>query len=188
MTAPRGPPLTGATMGRTLLLMQEQTPTPLTKISLGFLVAATRRRVKQVVWARLAPLGLTPQQYWVMLVINRKGPQSLHALAREVWMDDPTASRVVKALCDRGLLHSDPDPAHGRRILIRLTPEGSGTARELEVISEEIRVRLAGGLSDEEQAVLRRGLTQMITNMDDLAGELPRPSRMPQRRLKVGNL
>ncbi|HEX9011120.1 MAG TPA: MarR family transcriptional regulator [Holophagaceae bacterium] len=168
--------------------MQEQTPTPLTKISLGFLVAATRRRVKQVVWARLAPLGLTPQQYWVMLVINRKGPQSLHALAREVWMDDPTASRVVKALCDRGLLHSDPDPAHGRRILIRLTPEGSGTARELEVISEEIRVRLAGGLTDEEQAVLRRGLTQMITNMDDLAGELPRPSRMPQRRLKVGNL
>ena len=45
--------------------MQEQAPTPLTKISLGFLVAATRRRVKQVVWARLAPLGLTPQQYWV---------------------------------------------------------------------------------------------------------------------------
>ena len=168
--------------------MQEQTPTPLTKISLGFLVAATRRRVKQVVWARLAPLGLTPQQYWVMLVINRKGPQSLHTLAREVWMDDPTASRVVKALCDRGLLHSDPDPAHGRRILIRLTPEGSGTARELEVISEDLRIRLAGGLSDEEQAVLRRGLTQMITNMDDLAGELPRPSRMPQRRLKVGNL
>ena len=168
--------------------MQEQAPTPLTKISLGFLVAATRRRVKQVVWARLAPLGLTPQQYWVMLVINRKGPQSLHTLAREVWMDDPTASRVVKALCDRGLLHSDPDPAHGRRILIRLTPEGSGTARELEVISEDLRIRLAGGLSDEEQAVLRRGLTQMITNMDDLAGELPRPSRMPQRRLKVGNL
>src|SRR5512135_3806328 len=115
-------------MGRTLLLMQEQPLTPLTKVGLGFLVAATRRRVKQVVWARLAPLGLTPQQYWIMLVINRKGPQSLHLLAKEVWMDDPTASRVVKALCDRGLLRSEPDPAHGRRILIRLTPEGAATA------------------------------------------------------------
>ncbi|GLH71004.1 MarR family transcriptional regulator [Geothrix rubra] len=175
-------------MGRTLLLMQEQPLTPLTKVGLGFLVAATRRRVKQVVWARLAPMALTPQQFWVILVINRKGPQSLHTLAREVWMDDPTASRVVKALCDRGLLHSDPDPAHGRRILIRLTPEGTGMARELETISEEIRVRLAGGLSEEEQAVLRRGLAQMITNMDNLAEELPRPSRVPQRRLKVGNL
>ncbi len=175
-------------MGRTLLLMQEQTPTPLTKVGLGFLVAATRRRVKQVVWARLTPLGLTPQQFWIMLVINRKGPQSLHLLAREVWMDDPTASRVVKALCDRGLLRSEPDPAHGRRILIRLTPEGSGTARELEAISEEIRGRLAGGLSEEELAIIRRGLAQMITNMDHLAEELPRPSRVPQRRLKVGNL
>jgi DNA-binding MarR family transcriptional regulator len=168
--------------------MQEQPLTPLPKIGLGFLVATTRRRVKQVVWVRLAPLGLTPQQYWVILVVNRKGPQSLHALAREVWMDDPTASRLVKALCDRGLLHSAPDPAHGRRILIRLTPEGTGTARELEAISEEIRVRLAGGLSDEEQAVVRRGLSQMIANMDSLAEELPRPARVPQRRLKVGNL
>lgn len=181
-------PLTGAAKGRTFLLMQEQAPTPLTKISLGFLVAATRRRIKQVVWARLAPLGLTPQQYWVLLVINRKGPQSLHVLAREVWMDDPTASRVVKILCDRGLLHSDPDPAHGRRILIQLTPEGTGMARELEAISEEFRVRLGGGLSDEEQAVLRRGLAQMISNMDDLAGELQRPRPMPQHRQKVGNL
>lgn len=175
-------------MRRTLLLMQEQTPTPLAKIGLGFLVAATRRRVKQVVWTRLAPLGLTPQQYWIMLVINRKGPQSLHLLAKEVWMDDPTASRVVKALCDRGLLQSGPDPAHGRRILIRLTPEGMGTARELEAISEEIRRRLSHGLSDEEEAALRRGLSRMIANMDSLAEELPRPSRMPQRRLKVGNL
>ncbi len=175
-------------MGRTLLLMQEQTPTPLTKVGLGFLVAATRRRVKQVVWARLAPLGLTPQQYWIMLVINRKGPQSLHLLAKEVWMDDPTASRVVKALCDRGLLRSEPDPAHGRRILIRLTPEGAATARDLEGISAEIRGRLSNGLSEEEETVVRRGLSQMIANMDSLAEELPRPARIPQRRLKVGNL
>lgn len=173
--------------------MQDETPHPLTHIGLGFLVAATRRRVKQVVWARLAPLGLTPQQFWIMLVLQRKGPQSLHAMAQEVWMDDPTASRVVKALCERGLLQSDPDPAHGRRILIRPTAEGAKVSRQLETIAVEIRERLVGGLSEEEQTVVRRGLVQMITNMDALAEELPRPSRTPQakripQRPKVSNL
>lgn len=168
--------------------MQEETANPLTKIGIGFLVAATRRRVKQVVWARLTPLGLTPQQFWIMLVLHRKGPQSLHGLAQEVWMDDPTASRVVKTLCDRGLMHSDPDPAHGRRILIRLTPEGTKVSRQLETISDEVRERLVGGLSEAEQIAMRRGLAQMITNMDALAGELPRPRRPPQRAPKVSNL
>jgi DNA-binding MarR family transcriptional regulator len=168
--------------------MQEQTPTPLTKIGLGFLVAATRRRVKQVVWARLTPLGLTPQQFWIMIVLHRKGPHSLHALAQAVWMDDPTASRVVKTLCDRGLVRSDPDPAHGRRILIRPTLEGTKVSRQLETIAEEVRERLVGGLSEEDQLVLRRGLAQMITNMDALAEELPRPRRTSQRSPKVSNL
>jgi len=173
--------------------MQEQPPPPLTQVGLGFLVAATRRRIKQVVWARLAPLGITPQQFWIMLVLQRKGPHSLHPLAQEVWMDDPTASRVVKTLCDRGLVRSDPDPAHGRRILIRPTLEGAKVTRELEAIADEIRGRLVSGLGEEEQAVVRRSLAQMIANLDALSGELPRPQRTQQARRvplrpKVSNL
>jgi hypothetical protein len=51
-----------------------------------------------------------------------------------------------------------------------------------------------GGLSEEEQAIVRRGLTQMIVNMDALAEEGPRlrrPSRpkgTAQDRAKVSNL
>lgn len=174
--------------------MQEETSHPLTQMGLGFLVAATRRRVKQVVWARLVPFGLTPQQFWVLLVLHRKGPQSLHPLAQEVWMDDPTASRVVKTLCDRGLIRSDPDPAHGRRILIRSTLEGTKVTRQLEAIATEIRERLVGGLSEEEQAIVHRGLAQMIVNMDALAEEgpqlrrPPRPKGTAQDRAKVSNL
>ncbi|HEX9010734.1 MAG TPA: MarR family transcriptional regulator [Holophagaceae bacterium] len=139
-------------------------------------------------WARLLPFDLTPQQFWILMVLQQKGPQSLHALAQEVWMDDPTASRVVKLLCDRGILRSESDPAHGRRILIRPTQEGARLIRELEGLTEDIRAHLLEGLSPEEQAVVRNALNRMIHNLEQLADQTPKARRPLARRLKVSNL
>ena len=100
--------------------MQEPMPDILTRAGLGTLATAVRRRLKLVVASRLAPYDLTLQQFWVILVLLEKGSCSLHPLAHLVWMDDPTASRVVKAMVELGLLHTKPDPKHGRRILISL--------------------------------------------------------------------
>ncbi len=174
--------------GITFLLMQQDTPPQAPQIGLGFLIAATRRRLKQVVWARLQPFNLTPQQYWILMVIHQKGPQSLHALAQEVWMDDPTASRVVKLLCDRGILRSEADPAHGRRILIRPTQEGQRLLRDLDALTSELRGQLVEGLSPEEQGMVRGALSRMIQNLEALADQTPKARRPLARRLKVSNL
>jgi DNA-binding MarR family transcriptional regulator len=168
-------------------MQQDSAPRP-PQIGLGFLIAATRRRLKQVVWARLLPYNLTPQQFWVLMVLSQKGPQSLHALAQEVWMDDPTASRVVKGLCERGILRTEADPAHGRRILIRPTQEGEGLIRNLEALTDEIRGHLLGGLDPDELVVVRRALTQMIGNLEALADRTPKARRPLPRGLKVSNL
>ncbi|MCE1205765.1 MAG: MarR family transcriptional regulator [Holophagaceae bacterium] len=144
-------------------------PDTLTQAGLGTLAAAVRRRLKHVVGARLVPYGLTIQQSWVMLVLLEHGPSSLHPLAQQTWMDDPTASRVVKALVGRGLLRTQPDPRHGRRILINLTPEALPMAQELQQIVAGIRASLVQGLSPDQQAVLREGLLVMIANLDELS-------------------
>lgn len=149
--------------------MQEPMPDTLTQAGLGTLAAAVRRRLKHVVGARLVPYGLTIQQSWVMLVLLEHGPSSLHPLAQQTWMDDPTASRVVKALVGRGLLRTQPDPRHGRRILINLTPEALPMAQELQQIVAGIRASLVQGLSPDQQAVLREGLLVMIANLDELS-------------------
>jgi DNA-binding MarR family transcriptional regulator len=164
--------------------MQEPAPHPLSDAGLGLLVSAVRRRVKQVIWARLVPLDLTPQQFWVLLVLQQKGPQSLHPLAQAVWMDDPTASRVVKALGERGLVTSTADPAHGRRILISPTTEGTLLTRELQALADEVKARLLAGLDDAEQLALRQGLLRMLGNMDALAEQTPKIQRPGDRRPK----
>ncbi len=151
-------------------------PDTLTQAGLGTLAAAVRRRLKHVVGARLEPYDLSIQQFWVILVLLEGGPSSLHPLAQQVWMDDPTASRVVKAMVGRGLLRTQPDPKHGRRILISLTPSAVPLARELQFLATEIKTGLVSGLEQEQQAALRQGLIAMITNLDEMLVEIPSTS------------
>jgi DNA-binding MarR family transcriptional regulator len=153
--------------------MQEPMPDSLTDAGLGTLAAAVRRRLKHVVASHLAPYNLTIQQFWVLLVLLEQGPCSLHILAQQVWMDDPTASRVVKAMVERGLLHAQPDPKHGRRILISLTPSSAPLAQELRGLAAEIKSGLVMGIGPDQQAVMRLGLLAMITNLDDMLVGLP---------------
>jgi DNA-binding MarR family transcriptional regulator len=148
-------------------------PDNLADAGLGTLAAAVRRRLKHVVGTRLVPHNLTLQQFWVMLVLLEQGPMSLHPLGQKVWMDDPTASRVVKAMVGRGLLLAEPDPSHGRRILISLTPGALPLAQELQLLAEEIKAGLVAGFDPEQQAALRRGLMAMINNLDDMLAAIP---------------
>ena len=138
---------------------------PLTQV-----IAATRRRIKQALWTHLAADRLTPQQYWLLMVLMEHGPHSLHDLAAKVWVDDPTACRIVKALAGRGLVSSGPDPDHGRRILIRLAPGTEGLQQRLRSVAKTVRGAMEAGLGEQERAQLRSSLMKMMANLDALDG------------------
>lgn len=153
--------------------MQESFAPASPEPSLGILTSAVRRRLKQVVGARLVPFGLTPQQFWVLLVLLEQGPSSLHPLAQQVWMDDPTASRVVKAMVERGLLTTKADPRHGRRILIEVAPQALPMAQELQALALDIRQAMVEGLNERTRFVMRQGLQTMLGNLDGLLAATP---------------
>ncbi|MCC6513970.1 MAG: hypothetical protein IT187_08140 [Geothrix sp.] len=76
----------------------------------------------------------------------------------------------------RGLLRTQPDPKHGRRILISLTPEALPMAQELQQIVAGIRASLVRGLSPDQQALLREGLLAMIANLDAMSADSADPA------------
>ena len=135
--------------------------TPLVK-----LIAAARREVRQAFWTRNARLGLAPQQGWVLRVLSAEGPLSLHGLAQHLFMDDPTACRIVKALQEKGYVHSTADPAHGRRLLITVSAEGAQLVPELNAIAAEVSRDLEAGLSPDALRALRTSLLRIITNLN----------------------
>lgn len=142
--------------------------------NVGMLIVAARRSIRQLVAAKVVPLDLTPHHFWMLLVIARAAPLSLGELARAMWMDNPTISRMVQQMTQRGYLTVGPDPNHGRRIRIRLTPEGVALCERLEGIGEGLRLQAEQGMTEEETATLRTLLSKYMRNLDVMvANDLP---------------
>ncbi len=136
--------------------------------SLSMLIAAARRQVKHAVASVVEPYGLNAYQCWMILLLRDRGPMSLSELAGRMWMDHPTTSRLVHALEAIGLLQVQPDPNHGRKVLIGLNPKKTLLMEEICGKVLEYRSCLEQGLSLEEKSVLHRALAKVILNLTDL--------------------
>ena len=146
--------------------MQDQSPPPLDlNTPLVKLIGTARRQIRQAFWAKFATHGLAPQQGWILRVLSAQGPMSLHCLSQWVFMDDPTACRIVKTLQDKGLVESVPDPGHGRRNIISVSKAGAQVAPALDALADELGQDLEAGLTELEKLHLRQTLLKVIANM-----------------------
>ena len=142
--------------------------------NIGMLIVAARRSVRQLVAAKVVPLDLTPHHFWMLLVLSKGAPLSLGELAKAMWMDNPTISRMVQQMGLRGYLTVGPDPHHGRRIRIRLTPDGVALCEKLEEIGGGLTGQAEQGMSEEETRTLRELLCKLMRNLDVMvAKDLP---------------
>ena len=165
--------------------MQDPFPPPLdVNAPLVKLIGTARRQIRQGFWGRYGAHGLTPQQGWILRVLSAQGPMSLHCLSQWVFMDDPTACRIVKTLQDKGFVDSAPDPAHGRRNIVSISKAGARLAPVLDALAEELGRDLEAGLTETEKVQLRQILLKVIANLS-LAGrqaDLPtEPATSPSR-------
>ncbi len=128
--------------------------------------------MRQVAWRRLAPFGLSPQQYQLLMAVAEKDARCHGDLARCTWMDKPTASRILHTLQERGLVRMEPDPAHGRRILYHLEPAAEPLVHELQDFRRFMREGMEEGLDLATRAQLREVLAAVMTNLDSMEAEL----------------
>jgi DNA-binding MarR family transcriptional regulator len=137
-----------------------------TREPIGLLIAATRRRIKQIVLGRAGQLGLTPQQFWLLVGLEEGGSQSLHTLAQRARTDDPTASRVVASLVAAGLVRSTADPADRRRARLELSPRGQALAPTLLAEARDIRGLIERDLTPEERELVRAALRKILACLE----------------------
>ncbi len=132
----------------------------------GLLIAATRRRIKQVVAGLAEPFGLSAQQFWVLIGVSESEGSALIDVARRHRMDQPTASRVVAVLMRRRLVRVAVDPEDRRRARLLLTPSGKELASQLLPLAAEVRAVVDGSLSAAERKALADSLRKIMTAMD----------------------
>lgn len=150
--------------------------TALPESSLSMLIAAARRHVKHAVGAIVEPYGLNAYQCWILMLLRQRGPMSLSELAGRMWMDHPTTSRLVHAMQENGVIQVQPDPTHGRKVLIGLNPDKVGVVEDIYGKVSTYRSRLEHGLSEEEKSVLHTALEKVILNLSDLLEAEPAES------------
>jgi DNA-binding MarR family transcriptional regulator len=154
-------------------MLREQPEEPV-----GLLLAAIRRRLRQVVHAQARSHRLSPQQFWAIVTVEEVGPASLGALAERLKIDAPTASRIFATLTRRRLVRMAEDPADRRRLLLAATPEGAELAERLRPVARELRESLTAGFTAAELGMLRGALRRVLLNLDRFdARRARRPAR-----------
>ncbi|MFL5264557.1 MAG: MarR family winged helix-turn-helix transcriptional regulator [Anaeromyxobacteraceae bacterium] len=138
---------------------------------LGVLIAAARRRIKQLVLARVSHADLTPQQFWALIAVREHPGISQARIAARVRADAPSVSRSLAALQARGLVRTEADPEDRRRACVFLTAAGKRLVAQLAPVAAEVREAVVAGMSPAEIAAVRAGLERIISNLDRLAGD-----------------
>jgi DNA-binding MarR family transcriptional regulator len=100
------------------------------------------RRVRQVP----AGGGLTMPERTALSRLDRLGPTTSSALAREVQITAQAMGATLSVLRDRGLVERRPDPDDGRRMVLMVTGAGSQALKDKRNARAELIAQvLAGG-------------------------------------------
>ncbi|WP_005035767.1 MarR family winged helix-turn-helix transcriptional regulator [Holophaga foetida] len=148
--------------------MFPQINVPWDEAHLPLLLTLVRSRVKQVSLQFLAPHNLTPPQFQVLAVLE-SNPGICHKnLAGALGMDKPTATRILQTLQKKAWILIEPDPTHGRRLRIKLSPEGARVLGQIAEFRHTFREGLEEGMDPAERQQLRELLRRLMLNLDRL--------------------
>jgi DNA-binding MarR family transcriptional regulator len=127
-----------------------------------FLAGQAARLASGLLGSALAPLGLRPRHYGVLMALAEGGPSSQHALGRWLGIDRTTMVSAVDDLERLALVVRKPDPADRRAYRVELTGRGRTTlVRAAGAVAETERALLIA-LTVDEQAQLQRLLRRVV--------------------------
>jgi DNA-binding MarR family transcriptional regulator len=112
----------------------------------------------------LRPVGLTNQQFSLLMALNRPEPPPLGPVARLLAMDRTTLTASLKPLERRGLVRIKPSPSDRRTRLLVLTDDGSEALAAAVPIWRETHAAIEGRLDGFDPEALRAALV-LISNI-----------------------
>jgi DNA-binding MarR family transcriptional regulator len=133
--------------------------------TLLYLVGRIDRVVRRAMGTVLKGQGLSVNQYATLSVLDRRSGLSNAQLARRALVSPQSMNEVLLALEQRGLVRRRAHPDHGRILQARLTAKGRAVLARCDAEVHQVEAWMVSGLSEDEQAVLRRALLSSIRKL-----------------------
>ena len=119
------------------------------------------------------PAGLKDlgeSQMWVLHALTR-GKYLTSELARHYNVTNPTMTRVVDALVEKGYVQRQPDAEDRRCIFLQLTEQGSGLGRNITTHLRDATIEFLSPLSDEQIMDIRKAYSHIASLLPDKGNE-----------------
>lgn len=125
-----------------------------------YLVKQLESAIRARLDVTLRPREITVTQYTALTVLAQHPDMSAAQLARHTFVSAQAMDGVVRALLDRALIERHPDPDHGRRLVISLTPAGIALLDDCRADVDAIEQSAFAALDSGQQRVLSDWLAE----------------------------
>lgn len=138
----------------------------------SLLLDRTARRVKQYAQQRFKEMGfnVTVDQWLVMKQLYEHKQIQQNELAEIIFKDNPTLTRIIDLLCDKGFAERNVHPGDRRCFMVSLTTKGKKKVEELLPKVQEVRLKAWDGLSSRDFNQFKRILDTIYENLGEGEG------------------
>jgi DNA-binding MarR family transcriptional regulator len=134
----------------------------------SFLLDRTARRVKQYAQQKFKELDLniTVDQWLLLKHLYENDAMKQNELAELLFKDNPTLTRIIDLLCEKGLTIRRIHPTDRRSFQVALTKEGQRKVEQTKPKIKAIRLKAWEGLSERDFTHFKKVLNAIYKNLE----------------------
>ncbi len=126
-----------------------------------FLANRLTRSLKRAFDNRLAPHGLTAATWCVMMALAENGPLTQKQLSETLALENPTVTRTIDRLVDKGFVVRQPVLRDRRYYTISLTEKGKKIQRQINEVGQCFMGWVTRDLEKEELQLFKKLLVRV---------------------------
>jgi DNA-binding MarR family transcriptional regulator len=134
-------------------------------LRLAYVIGSLDRILRRRMSEALAPLGLTLAQFTALSVLDAKGQASNAQVAERSFITPQSANEVMNVMSSRNWVSREPDPTHGRIVLLQLTDEGRAVLRQCEQAVKTIEKQMMEGIELDAAGAVQGYLETFVRNL-----------------------
>ena len=135
------------------------------KPRLTYLIGSLDRILRRKMTETLLPIGITLAQFTALSVLEARGHASNAQLAERSFITPQSANEVISAMAARNWIIREPDPNHGRVVVLRLTEEGREVLQRGMQLVRALEERMIKGVEPSDAGAVQSHLEIFARNL-----------------------